>query len=668
MLIPIGHEETKVRRWPWISFSIIGLCLLALILTQLSPAANPQRLAQKFARVLQYYMQHPYLELEPELKDRLYQGLREDEAAALHEVVRQFGGKPPADPEQRAAEQAELDRLTEEAFAAIGKHPFFRWGLVPAHIQPHALITHMFMHSGWWHLFGNMFIFYLCGPFLEDVWGRPLFTGFYLAAGIVAALAFVAHYPHLDSPLVGASGAVAGCMGAFLVRYWNTNIRFFYWFGIVFRGTFSAPAWLMLPLWLAREFVFANAMDVLGASGGGHVAHWAHVWGFVFGMVVAGAIAYFKVEERHLAPAIEDKVTLAANPEVDRAHELFTAGKHDEALATVAGVLRREPQNVDAAIAYWRLAVEAGRPSEAAAAMLGAVRQEIRQGELDLAADHWLELAGAAPAQAADLTVGARIVDYLVETRRLEEAQRGLVLVARVVTSDVPAGVVARLGRAAAVVGGAGAAPVLRVAARHPELPEAQREEFGRVLEELSTAGSVSSASGGPPEAAEGAGTQPEPPEAAEPEQVELAEVWQGARSLRVVEAVPVGLGATEIRLRIAGKGDRSLPLEQVQAVAVAGIKPPAGGSYLVLDLLLDSLWGSGETVRVVRLSSRTFDPRRILGVEGSPIEAFRGLVDVILKGSEGVPLPGPEAVMGRPFASFESLQAYEREVLGATA
>ncbi len=665
MLIPIGHEETEVRRWPWVSFSIIGLCLLALILTELSPAASPQRIGEKFARVYRYYMQHPYLELRPELKERLYAGVRKDEADALHEVVRQFGGKPPADPDRRAAEQAELDRLTAEAFAAKEAHPFFRWGLVPAHIRPHALVTHMFMHVGWWHLIGNMFIFYLCGPFLEDVWGRPLFAAFYLTAGVAAALAFVAHHPDMTGPLIGASGAVAGCMGAFLVRYWRTRIRFFYWFGIVFRGTFSAPAWIMLPLWLGREFLFANAADVAGVQGG--VAHWAHVWGFVFGMVVAGAMVHFKVEQRYLNPAIEEKVTLAANPEVDRAHELFRAGRHDEALAVLAGVLEREPRNVDAALAYWHLAVQAGRPVEAAGAMLAAVREEIRSGQMDLAADHWLELAAQAPVEAVNLTVGARIVEHLVEVRRLEEAQQGLKLLAGSVDSTSPPGLIVRLARAAAVVGGAGAPTVLRAASGHPEIPEDQRAEFRRALQDLGTAGSVSPASEQEPPSGED-GISGEAAEVeAEPEKVELAEVWQSERTLRVVEAVPVGLGATEIRLRIGDKGERSLPLEQVQAVAVAGIKPPGGGSHLVLDLLLDSLWGSGETVRVVRLDSRTFDPRRILGVEGSPMEAFRGLVDVILKGSDGVPLPGPEAVMGRPFATFESIEAYEGEVLGAT-
>jgi membrane associated rhomboid family serine protease len=408
VLIPIGHEETTVRRWPWVSFAIIGVCLLALILTNLSPSADPARLNQRFERAMKYFLEHPYLELHPDMKKRLYEGVREDEAEALHEVVKQFGGTPPADSLERAAQQKELDRLFHEAYEAMGAHPFYRWGLVPAHIKPQTLITHMFMHAGWLHLLGNMFIFYLCGPFLEDVWGRPLFITFYLAAGVVAALAFVAHYPHSSSPLVGASGAVAGCMGAFLVRYWNTHIRFIYWFGFVFRGTFSAPAWVMLPLWLAREFLFANAMDVGGAPGGGHVAHWAHVWGFVFGLGVAGAISFFKVEQRFLKPALDNKVTLAANPEVDRAHEFSDQGNKDKAFEIMSGVVRDDPANVDAVLSLWGFAREVGRCDEVAPAMMGIIRDEARSGEMELAVSHWLEVARGAPAVTRDLGIGTR--------------------------------------------------------------------------------------------------------------------------------------------------------------------------------------------------------------------------------------------------------------------
>ena len=152
-------------------------------------------------------------------------------------------------------------------------------------IKPSTLITYQFLHGGFLHLFGNLFFLFLAGPFIEDVWGRPVFAAFYLTAGALSALMFALRYPELDEPLIGASGAVAGVMGAFLVRYWKTRIRFLYFF-IPFRpGTFTAPAWLMLPLWFARELVFAQAWDVASpGTGGGGVAHWAHVWGFAFGL------------------------------------------------------------------------------------------------------------------------------------------------------------------------------------------------------------------------------------------------------------------------------------------------------------------------------------------------------------------------------------------------
>src|SRR5207247_9669974 len=117
-----------------------------------------------------------------------------------------------------------LERLSAKISDAAVTDPLQRWGLVPARIRPDALITHMFLHAGWLHLLGNLFILYLAGPYIEDVWGRPLFAGFYLVSGLVAALAFVLRYPGLDQPLVGASGAIAGVMGAFLVRYGRPEI------------------------------------------------------------------------------------------------------------------------------------------------------------------------------------------------------------------------------------------------------------------------------------------------------------------------------------------------------------------------------------------------------------------------------------------------------------
>jgi membrane associated rhomboid family serine protease len=124
-----------------------------------------------------------------------------------------------------AREQAALDRIMAGAFNDPKVDPYQRFGLVPAHPQAVAWITHVFLHSGWLALLANLFLLYLVAPLLEAVWGRPLFTGLYLLAGIVAAGAFVATHKSSDGPLVGAAGAVAGCFGAFAAHYRLSRCR-----------------------------------------------------------------------------------------------------------------------------------------------------------------------------------------------------------------------------------------------------------------------------------------------------------------------------------------------------------------------------------------------------------------------------------------------------------
>ena len=115
---------------------------------------------------------------------------------------------------------------------------------------------------------------------------------------MAGAVLFVSRYPGFEGPLIGASGAIAGAMGAFLVCFARTKIKFFYWLGIFF-GTFSAPAWLMLPLWFANELFTASLMDAINPGGAGAgVAYWAHVGGFGFGVAAALVIRYSGIEER----------------------------------------------------------------------------------------------------------------------------------------------------------------------------------------------------------------------------------------------------------------------------------------------------------------------------------------------------------------------------------
>ena len=297
MLLPIGHEETTVRRMPWVTLTIIGACLVAFILTAIAPSGE-DRVAFREQVVVEYFLDHPYLELDQRLKGYTYYSLRQ------HRDRREI--PPPPELEELHLEQLELDALVEAFDEARNGTPYFRWGLVPTDQRAVAWFTHMLMHVGLLHLFGNLFILYLAGPPLEDAWGHFPFAAFYVVAGLVAAFFFVAGHPDIDEPLIGASGAIAGVMGAFAVRYWKTRITFFYFFFFfkIYTGTFSAPAGLMLGLWVLAQIAFASGWWAFtGMADMGDIAFESHIAGFIFGVGVAFVVRKLELEERFLDPA-----------------------------------------------------------------------------------------------------------------------------------------------------------------------------------------------------------------------------------------------------------------------------------------------------------------------------------------------------------------------------
>jgi membrane associated rhomboid family serine protease len=149
--------------------------------------------------------------------------------------------------------------------------------------QPFNIFTSMFMHGGWMHLLGNMWFLWLFGNNIEDSTTRPRFLVFYLICGVAAALAQVAADPASIIPMVGASGAISGVMGAYLVLFPRVKV-----FTIVPLGfyatTVALPAWVMLIYWMVLQVVFQAASTVSGQEGG--VAYLAHIGGFVAGVVL----------------------------------------------------------------------------------------------------------------------------------------------------------------------------------------------------------------------------------------------------------------------------------------------------------------------------------------------------------------------------------------------
>jgi membrane associated rhomboid family serine protease len=138
----------------------------------------------------------------------------------------------------------------------------------------------MFMHGGWMHLIGNMLFLWIYGNNVEDYFGRIKFLLFYLASGLAAIALYTLFSPSSNVPLVGASGAIAGVMGAYMVLYPRAKVTVLV---ILFFIQFiTLPVKVVLGVWFAYQLL----MSLVGSSGGGGVAWMAHVGGFVFGYVI----------------------------------------------------------------------------------------------------------------------------------------------------------------------------------------------------------------------------------------------------------------------------------------------------------------------------------------------------------------------------------------------
>src|SRR5215469_9475890 len=186
--------------------------------------------------------------------------------------------------------QSTLDPRSAELFAQ-------QFGVVPSHLfaflagsprypLPAVVIpffTSMFLHASWLHVLGNMWFLYIFGDNIEDYLGHFKYLVFYILSGLFAMSTQVAIYPHSNLPPVGSSGAIAGVLGAYFILY--PRARVLTWF---FVFIFYIPAWIMLGYWFVFQF-FAGAATLSMAHAGrdvGGVAVWAHVGGFVAGVIM----------------------------------------------------------------------------------------------------------------------------------------------------------------------------------------------------------------------------------------------------------------------------------------------------------------------------------------------------------------------------------------------
>lgn len=159
------------------------------------------------------------------------------------------------------------------------------YGLVPAHFRPATLVTSLFIHGGWMHIVGNMLFLWAFGKSLEDAMGHTKFLMFYFVCGIAAGITHVLFNLYTTLPTVGASGAIAGVMGAYLIKFPRARIHTLIIL-IIFFTTVDIPAFLILIYWFVTQLFseYGNITQTQVMNGG--VAYAAHIGGFVTGMIL----------------------------------------------------------------------------------------------------------------------------------------------------------------------------------------------------------------------------------------------------------------------------------------------------------------------------------------------------------------------------------------------
>jgi membrane associated rhomboid family serine protease len=176
---------------------------------------------------------------------------------------------------------------------AIGKSLVYMYGFVPAEFNPLTIFTSMFMHGGFAHIIGNMWFLYIFGDNVESILGHVKYFIFYLACGIGAALAQFFVEPSSQVPMIGASGAVAGVLGAYMIRFPKARVHVLAVI-IIFITTFVVPAQIVLGLWFLMQL--SGGLGSLGVDTTGGVAWFAHIGGFIIGVTSLKYFQNFRIE------------------------------------------------------------------------------------------------------------------------------------------------------------------------------------------------------------------------------------------------------------------------------------------------------------------------------------------------------------------------------------
>jgi membrane associated rhomboid family serine protease len=358
MIFPLAHENLRGRRWPVITIGIIVLNTVIFLFTNGKMEQEMQQTSEIELHILFLSAQYPDAQMTPGAADLVtavklqypdqYQKLVAKFQDDADQAARSSSSTPRMSATEADAEMAQLcAQLTD-----IQQHSIsWKYAFHPVDPTPWSYVTACFLHGGWLHLIFNMWFLWLSGTVLEDLWGRIVYPLFYLATGVLANGVHGVVFPHSLIPALGASGAIAGLMGAFLARFPKTRIRLgWLFFFKIFK--FNVPAYVILPLWLGIQLFWGVLFRSQGAEGG--IAYWAHIGGFAFGALGALLLRATGIEQS-ADQAIEAKVTWSADPRIVRATEALGENNPAGAIFALRELVKEKPDSLDA----WELLLKA---------------------------------------------------------------------------------------------------------------------------------------------------------------------------------------------------------------------------------------------------------------------------------------------------------------------
>ncbi len=382
VFVPIGHE-VSLRRVPKATFGLVILMTVIFIPTYLTMHREEKQLKELTERLLSLGALHSSIadttEGEPTGTIFTMVELHDKSTEQAIDYFHRRATKNPDQFEGWLELYSEYEYLKDHTFVA-------KWGFVPADFPSFGFVTSIFLHGGIFHLLFNMWFLYLTGTALEDAWGRFKYLGFFLLGGMLANYVHLMVYPQSTEPCIGASGAIAGLMGAFAVCYAREKVNMFYAVILILRpyvGTFRAPAWVMVTLWFVVQLFWALVTHDLNINLG--VAYWVHVGGVVIGALFAFWLGLSPRTEKEPPPSELETVYYsepqATSPIYESVVRMLGRGEVENAREYCQTILRQSPNNRDAHRGLCQVYLKTGDEEKARSEMLSMIERTANLGD-----------------------------------------------------------------------------------------------------------------------------------------------------------------------------------------------------------------------------------------------------------------------------------------------